>query len=246
MIRNRMGLTMVALSIALFVSACGNDQPAVVDESVVVESEADLAVATTEAVEDTAVVEESEATVDVETADAVSTSVMTDTVIDTDVITQVEVITETEVAEIIVEQQVMTDTDVTVNRDTDVESDVTVETEDVESASTSAIVLLNDAAGASFLGDPVQERPLFAGDQAGLIVDENFEPVEVSDEAIYGDGVDQGLFSETLQGDMRQLTYNGYPLYRYVGPDDGDWRTMASEQGLFQITPEGEMGEFAE
>lgn len=240
-----MGLPLVALSLALFVSACGDNQSAAVDEPVVVDSGADLAVATEESVvaEEAVVTEE---TVDVDSVDAVSTTVMTDTVVDTDVITQVQVMTETTAADIIVEQQVMTDTDVTIDRTSDTESDLTVETEDVDSASTTAIVLLTDSAGGSFLGDPVEQRPLFVSQDDTFIVSEEFEPILASDDAIYGEGIDQGFFDQIDRDGMAQLTYNGHPLYRYTGPQEGDWRTLATDQGLSGVTSEGDMGEFAE
>jgi hypothetical protein len=247
----KLGLLSVALSLVLFVSACDNNQPATVDDPAVVGGDTDVVVATEEAVDVVATTEPvgeeaGDAAIDVDEADAVSTTVMTDTVVDTDVITEIEVMTETTAADIIVEQQVITDTDVTIDRDSETETDVTVETEDVDSASTSAIVLLTDAAGTAFLGDPVEQRPLFASQDNTMITDPNFEAIQVDDEALYGEGVDQGLLGELDQDGMRLLTYNGHPLYRYTGPEDGDWRTAASDAGLSPLTATGEMGEMSE
>lgn len=242
MMQSRLGLAMVALSLVLFASACGDNQPAAVDEPIVVDEGASLTVTEEAAVDADATTGLNET----DGVEAVSTTVMTDTVFDTDVITQVEVTTETTAAEIVVEQQVMTDTDVTINRDTASDTDVRVETENIASASSDAVILLTDAAGTAYLGDPIEGRPLFVSNQDTPIVDENFTPVQMSDEMIYGEGVDQGMFGELEQNGMRQATYNGHPLYRYTGAADSDWRTAANELGLFPVTATGDMGEFAE
>lgn len=251
--KNRMGMVMIAFSLVFFTAACGNDQPEVVDESaVVVDGDADVAADADVAVDaDAEVTVEADAevaddsAVAVDEVDAVSTSVMTDTIIDTDVITEVEVITQVEAAEIEVETTVMTDTDVTIDRASDTESDVTVETEDVDTASSTAIIVMTDSAGGTFLGDPVEQIPFFVSEQEGLVVDENFEPVQISEDIIYDEGLDQTMFGEIDQDGMTQLTYNDMPLYRYVGPEGSDWQTTAGDLGLRQITPEGEMGDMA-
>lgn len=241
----QLGLLLVALSLLLLVSACDNDQPAVVG------GDTDVVVATEEAV-DGAVTPEAttetagDETIDISEADAVSTSVMTDTVVDTDVITQVQVMTETTSADIVVEQQVFTDTNVSVDRSSETETAVTVESENVDSASTLAIIMLADSAGNTFLGDPVEQRPLFIASDNTMVTDQNFEPIQVDSEAIYGEGVDQGMLGELDANGMRQLTYNGHPLYRYTGPADGDWLTAANDAGLAPVTTTGEMGDIGQ
>lgn len=254
-----LGVVALALMLIFSVSACNNDEPEVVEAPVAVDGEADVAAdadadadvavdaeadVTVEAEEETVVAADSE--IDTDDVDAVSTSVMTDTIIDTDVITEVEVITQVEAAEIQVDTTVMTDTDVTVDRASDTESDVTVETEDVDTSATTAIIVMTDSAGGTFLGDPVEQRPFFVSEQGEMVVHEDFEPIEVNDDIIYDEGLDQNMFGEIDQDGRIILTYNDTPLYRYVGPDGGDWRTAANDLGLRQITPEGEMGDMSE
>lgn len=252
-----LGIVALALMLIFSVSACDNDEPEVVEAPAAVDSEADVATdadadvavdaeadVTVEAEEEAVVAADSE--IDTDDVDAVSTSVMTDTIVDTDVITEVEVITQVEAAEIQVDTTVMTDTDVTVDRASDTESDVTVETEDVDTSATTAIIVMTDSAGGTFLGDPVEQRPFFVSEQGDMVVHEEFEPVEVNEDIIYDEGLDQNMFGEMDQDGITILTYNDTPLYRYVGPDGGDWQTPASELGLRQITPEGEMGDMSE
>ncbi len=244
----RLGMLMVAFALVFFVSACDDNEANEVDEAaVVVDGEADVvedAEVDVDAEADAEIATDAE--VDTDDVDAVETTVMTDTIIDTDVITEVEVITQVEAAEIEVETTVMTDTDVTIDRASDTESEVTVETEDVDTSSSTAIVVMTDSAGGTFLGDPVEQRPYFVSEQDEMIVDENFEAIEFDEEIIYDEGIDQNMFGEFDNDGIRQLTYGDRTLYRYTGPEDGDWRAAAEELGLRQLTPEGEIGDMAE
>lgn len=228
----RLILLSLLLVLALFVAACGQDEPEVVvaPAAEVVEPEAEV-------VEEEAAVDE---------VDAVATTVVTDTIVDTDVITQIEVITQTDVAEVEVVTEVVTDTDVTVDTASDVETDVTTITESVTTGQDFAVILLSDAAGNQFLGDPLGQQPIFASEGEELIADPRFEPIQAGEGAVYGEGVDQTLFGEIEGNGIRQLTYNNRPLYRFVGEEGEDWRTPATELGLSPVTDEGEFGEFAE
>lgn len=250
------GSLMLVLLLAL--SACGNDQPEVVDEPVVsedvVDTEADVdaevavdaeADAEVDAEADAEAGANAEATA--EELEAVETAVMTETetLVDTDVITEVAVMTETESAEIIVETTVMTDTEVSIDTETMTDTDVTVERDDAGSSGGMGIVIITDSAGNNVLGDPLNEQPYFAGEQ-GFAQDDNFEAVHADDEIIMGEGFDQELVGEQEENGVRQLTYNNYYLYRYVGPGDGDWRQLAQDFGVSPLTPEGEYGEYSD
>lgn len=231
----RLILLSLLLVLALFVAACGQDEPEVVvapagEEAAVVEQEA-------------AVVEEEAA---VDEVDAVATTVITDTIVDTNVITQIEVITQTDVAEVEVVTEVITDTDVTVNTASDTESDVTTITESVTTGQNFTIIVLSDAAGNQFLGDALGQHPVFASEGTAAITDPRFEPIQAGEGAVYGEGVNQALFGEVDQNGIRQLTYNNRPLYRFTGEASEDWRTSATELGLSPLTATGEPGEFAE
>jgi hypothetical protein len=236
----RLSLLSLLLVLALFVAACGQNEPEVVvapeTDAGVVESEAE--VVEPEIVGEAEIVEPV-----VDEVDAVSVTTDTQTLVDTDVVTEIEVITDTTVAEVEVVTEVFTDTDVTVDRTTDTESEVTIETEDVDT-SPFAIVIITDAAGNQFLGDPLAQRPIFASQQ--FLADERFEAIQSSDETILDAGLDQNLMSEVEEGGVRYLTYNNNILYRYVGNENEDWGLYAEQLGLSPLTSTGEFGEFAE
>lgn len=226
----RLILLSLLLVLALFVAACGQDEPEVVvapagEEAAVVEEEA-------------AVVEEE---VDTDEVDAVATTVVTDTIVDTDVITEIEVLTQTDVAEVEVVTEVMTDTDVTVDTASDTETETETITEDVDTGQSLAIVLITDATGNEFLGDPLEQRPVFASDE--LIVDERFEPIRAGEDVVFGEGLDTNLYGEINQGGVNYLTYNNRILYRFIGEDNEDWNIAAGELGLSPLSREGEFVE---
>lgn len=226
-------LLSLLLVLALFVAACGQDEPATVTEP----ADADQAAV----VEATVVVTEAD-----DEVDAVSTTVVTDTIVDTDVITEIEVLTQTDVAEVEIVTEVMTDTDVTVDTASSTESEVITESEDVDTGQAFAVIVIADGAGAQFLGDPLEQRPVFASENEALVVDERFEPLAIGEETIFGEGVDQNLFGEIDRDGMRQLTYNNHPLYRFTGEEGEDWRSYTGQLGLSPLTAEGEFGEFSE
>lgn len=253
----RLALFSLMLVFALVLGACGNegadtggdqtvgeeivdgDAEIIEDDAAADETDADAAV-------DAEAEADVDADVDTDEADVVATEVVTETLTDTDVMTETIVTTETETAEVLVETTVMTDTDVTVDTETDTETDTQVETEDVSESDALAIIVLADTSGNQFLGDPLEQRPFFASDQESMLMDERFAPIEVNDEALYDENLDSNLFGETEQDGMRQLTYNGYVLYRFTGGEDEDWMTAAQEAGLLPLTPEGEFGEISE
>ncbi|MEZ4730342.1 MAG: hypothetical protein R3E79_24700 [Caldilineaceae bacterium] len=236
----RLLLLSFLLVLALFVAACGQDEPEVVvapggEDTAAVEQEAVV-------VEEEATVVEEEVAVD--EVDAVATTVETETIVDTDVITEIEVLTQTDVAEVEVVTEVMTDTDVTVDTTSDTETETEIVTEDVDTGQALAIVIITDAAGGQFLGDPVEQRPIFAGDQ--FVVDERFEPITANEDVVFGNGLDTNLYGEVNEGGVNYLTYNNRVLYRFVGAEGEDWRTPATDLGLSPLTPTGDFGEFAE
>jgi len=235
------------LVLALFISACDNEpEGVVVEEPVVVEGEGEVVEGEAEVVEGEA---EGEGEVEVvEGETEVETEVMTDTqvITDTDVITETLVTTETDEIEVETETTVITETEVSVDTETDVETEVITDTEDIDESEAFAIVLIADSAGGQFLGDPVENRPVFTSESEELIDDERFEPIEFSEELVFGEGLDSALFDEIDQDGVRVLTFNGRPLYRFVGDEGEDWRTPAGELGLSPLTAEGELGEFAD
>ena len=249
--RNTFILSLVVI-IALFVSACGNDEPETVDtlpasESVVVDegNNVDTEVITdTEAgtTDDVTIVDTEDQSAE---ADVVATSVTSETITDTDVITQIQVLTETQSADIITETTVMTNIDVTINTDTETDTSTDVERASIGDADAAGIVIIADSAGNEVLGDALSGTPLFAG-QEGFLVNDNFEPLTTDEQIVMGEGFDQNLFGEQEQDGVRQLTFNNYYIYRYVGPVDADWRTQADEFGLSPLTPQGEPGQFTD
>jgi hypothetical protein len=246
--RKHMLYVPLMLLLALVVAACGSNEPQAVEPAgadVVVQEEAAVLESEVEAsAELESEVEALEATDD--EADAVSTTVVTETLVDTDVVTEVEVLTQTDVVEVQVVTEVMTDTDVIVDTASDTESNVTVTTQDVDANETFAMILIADSAGNQFLGDPLEQRPVFASQSQDLVVDDRFEPVIANENTLLGEGLDQNWVSEVDRNGMRQITYNNYPLYRYVGEDATGWRAAAAEAGLYPLTSAGEPGEFSE
>ncbi|MEZ4617589.1 MAG: hypothetical protein R2867_19040 [Caldilineaceae bacterium] len=230
------------LIFALYVSACGNDEPEVVDVPAAGEG-----VAQTDA--DVTATDDGVDIVDTEAqsgeSEVVATSVNTETISNTDVITQIQVLTETQSADIITETTVTTNTDVTVQTDTDTETSTDVQRESIDDSGTAGIVILTDSAGNDVLGDPLSGQPIFAGDQ-GFLVNDNFVPITADEEIVMGEGFDPNLFGEQDESGVRQLTFNNYYLYRYVGPTDEDWRPYAEEFGLTPLTPQGDAGEFSD
>jgi hypothetical protein len=231
-------LLSLMLTLALLIGACGDNEPEVVEEPVVVEEEP--VVVEEEATPEAEVVVEEE-------AEVVATAVVTDT----GMITETEVTTETDVIEVITETMVITDTSI-VDTETEVESEVITETaeltETAESAQGAAlaIVIITDTTGVEFLGDETSQQPLFASDQEGMVEDERFEPVMVSEDTNLDPGLDANLFGETELDGNRILTVNDRPVYRFVGEEGEDWRTAAAEVGLSPLTAQGELGEAGE
>lgn len=236
------------LTLALFVSACGNDEADTVDEPVageeVIADDAEVAADAEAEADADAEAEIDEAEID--EADVVATAVVTETLTDTDVMTETIVTTETESAEVVAETIVMTDTDVTIDTDTETVTDTEVETTDVSTEGTMAVMVLTDADGNEFLGDPVEQVPFFASEQEGAIDDDRFAPVEFGEEVLYDENLDTAMFGEMDQDGMRQLTYNGYALYHFTGEEGGDWMTAAQEAGLSPLTPDGEFWSISE
>ena len=229
-------LLSLLLVLALFVAACGQDEP----EPVAAPVGADTA----DVVEATAVATEGAITTD--EADVVATTVMTDTIVDTNVITEIEVLTQTDVANIRVVTEVMTNTDVTVDTASNTESAIITETEDLNTGQALVIVLIADTAGNQFLGDPLSQRPIFASENEGLVVDEHFEPLIVGEQTVFDEDLDRNLVGEIDRNGIRQLTYNNHPLYRFVGGDEEDWRSYADQQQLVPLTATGDIGDFAQ
>lgn len=240
------GRSLIFASLLVFtfgISACGNDQPQSADT---------LATATPIAVDQGAAVAvntpEEAAITNTETlndgAEVVATSVATETLTDTGVITQVEVTTETLSAEIITETTVTTDTEVGVITDTEINTSTEIERGDVNSANAVGVIVLTDSAGNQVLGDPLNGQPIFAGEQ-GFLNDSNFAVIPADDQLTSGQGFDQSLLGEQDQNGVRQLTYNNYYLYRYVGPQNGDWRSAANDSGLSPLTQQGEPSDYS-
>lgn len=231
--RKHLFLLSLLLVLALFVAACGQDEPATVTEPVGANEAAVIEVTVV-------------ATAAADEVDAVSTTVMTDTLVDTDVITEIEVLTQTDIANIRVVTEVMTDTNVTIDTASNTDSAVTTETANVNTGQASAVILIADGAGNAFLGDPLAQQPIFGSANEGLVVDERFEPIAVGEETIFGEGLDRNLFGEIDRDGMRQLTYNNHPLYRFTGEEGEDWRSSTNQLGLSPLTAAGEIGEFSE
>jgi hypothetical protein len=229
---------------ALLVTACGSDEP----EGVVVPGEDNEVVAGEVATGggEAGAATEGVVVQTTDQVDAVATTVVTETLVDTDVVTQVEVFTQTDTATVKVITEVMTDTDVVVDTASDTESTVMTSTQDVDSNQAFAVILITDAAGNQFLGDPLDQRPVFASQSGTPIADARFTPIEAGTETLLGAGLDQNRLGQLDQGGVRQLTYNDYPLYRFTGAQGEDWQSAAGELGLSPVTAEGEFGTFSE
>jgi hypothetical protein len=237
-LRKHLLLLPLLLVLALAMVACGQDEP-----EAVVPADTGAVVVDETAVDEAAVVEQE---VVVDEVDAVATTVVTETIVDTDVITEIEVLTQTDTATVRIVTEVMTDTDVMVETDTTTESDVTVRTEDVDTGQAFAIIVIADAAGNQFLGDPLSQRPVFASESEALTVDPRFEAITAGEATLLGEGLDQNRIGEIDRDGVRQLTYNNRPLYRFTGEENEDWRTPAGELGLWPLTAEGDFGDFTD
>lgn len=235
---HRKHIFLVSLMVALMMvlSACGDDgateEPAVITEDAVVGGDADADVV----VEETPVVTGEEVITDTESDVETSTEVESEVIVDTDVITETEVFTETDVTEVITETEVITDVNVITDTQTVQDSAVQTETAEID-AEAVVLILFTDTEGNRFLADE-EGQPIFAYTGTGTppVATENFQPLQDNENVVVGEGLDAAMFTADPESDMNQLTYNGMPLYRFIG--EGDPMQLAAEQELAPLTIE--------
>ncbi|MBX3000069.1 MAG: hypothetical protein KF893_16225 [Caldilineaceae bacterium] len=207
-------LSMIVV-LLMVLSACGTgttQEPAIVTEADVVEVDATpAAVEEAPVAAETPVVEEPL----VEEPDVAVEEDITDT----------DVITETEETDVVTDTQDVQETG--------------VQTPTVGLAATAPIslTLATDAAGNRFLADQ-NGQPIFAyiGAETAVTADENFEPLQATENLEVGEGLDPAMFGQVQRNGVNQMTYNDLPLYRFVGT--GDPMQLAAQNQFAPLTVE--------
>lgn len=228
-------LSMIVV-LVMVLSACGTDttqQPAVITEDAVVGGDTTAVEQETPVAVETEV--DTEATVETETDVETTVEVETDVIVDTEVITETEVFTQTDVTQVITETEVITDVQVLTDTETVQDSAVMTDVAQVDTTQAVVLILFTDADGNRFLADE-EGQPIFAyiGTETAAPANQNFEPLQATQNVVVGEGLDQAMFGQVQSNGVNQMTYNDLPLYRFVG--DGDPMQMAAQNQFAPLT----------